>query len=196
MAAIHQQLFAAVVKKHQAEDTALQTFLGQLLKGQYSVYGTSPDLQVQVCNNCPPEAQPLLLCPPCCTQAINQCLNLQDREPAVAHRTAHAAVQPESTCANAWQPKPTVLSFAWTRAQRCMIHRGNAQCITGHGLTLITPTFCCKGLAFPCLYSLYKLPSAELKLDTLFVASHALQGCTWSALLSLSLFLLPHCAGH
>ena len=190
MATIHQQIFAAVIKKHQAEDTALQMFLGHLLKGQYSVYGTSPDLQVQVCNSCPPEAQPSAAVPFLLYTSNQPVFELQGREPAVAHRTVHAAVQPESTCANAWQPNLIVLSSAWTRAKRCMIHRWNAQCIIGHGLTLNTPTLCCKGLAFPCLHSSYKLP--ELKLHTLLVALHVLQCCICSALLPVSLCSCTH----
>lgn len=48
MAAIHEQVFACVVEKHAARDLALQAFLGQLLGGQYTLYGTSPDMQVKV----------------------------------------------------------------------------------------------------------------------------------------------------
>lgn len=48
VAAIHQQVFNSMKEKHQAQDFALQVFLGQLLGGQYSINGTSPNMQVQV----------------------------------------------------------------------------------------------------------------------------------------------------
>ena len=47
MAAIHRDTFANLATKHQDEDVALQASLVQLMEGQYDIYGTSPDLQVQ-----------------------------------------------------------------------------------------------------------------------------------------------------
>jgi hypothetical protein len=48
MAAIHNQVFDNIAQIHKAEDTALHTFLEQLMAGQYNLYSTSPDLHVQV----------------------------------------------------------------------------------------------------------------------------------------------------
>ncbi len=48
MAAIHNQVFDNIAQIHKAEDTALHAFLEQLMAGQYDLYGTSPDLHVQV----------------------------------------------------------------------------------------------------------------------------------------------------
>ena len=48
MAAIHSQVFDNIAQIHKAEDTALHAFLEQLMAGQYDLYGTSPDLHVQV----------------------------------------------------------------------------------------------------------------------------------------------------
>ena len=48
MAAIHNQVFDNIAQVHKAEDTALHAFLEQLMAGQYDLYGTSPDLHVQV----------------------------------------------------------------------------------------------------------------------------------------------------
>lgn len=48
MAAIHNQVFDTIAQIHKAEDTALHAFLEQLMAGQYDLYGTSPDLHVQV----------------------------------------------------------------------------------------------------------------------------------------------------
>lgn len=49
MAAIHTTVFEAAAQMHRADDIALHAFLEQLMAGQYDVYGTSPDLRVQVC---------------------------------------------------------------------------------------------------------------------------------------------------
>lgn len=48
MAAIHSQVFDNIAHIHKAEDTALHAFLEQLMAGQYDLYGTSPNLHVQV----------------------------------------------------------------------------------------------------------------------------------------------------
>ena len=48
MAAIHSTVFDAAAQIHRADDIALHAFLEQLMAGQYDVYGTSPDLRVQV----------------------------------------------------------------------------------------------------------------------------------------------------
>ena len=48
MAAIHSQLFDSIAQIHKAEDTALHAFLERLMAGQYDLYGTSPNLHVQV----------------------------------------------------------------------------------------------------------------------------------------------------
>lgn len=71
MAAIHAQVFPPIIERHQAEDMALQVFLGQLLGGQYSIYGTSPDVHVQVRCSC----------------SYQLCSKVQGRVPTVTYQT-------------------------------------------------------------------------------------------------------------
>ena len=75
MAAIHAQVFRSIIERHQAEDMALQVFLGQLLGGQYSIYGTSPDMHVQVR----------------CSYSYRLDLRVQGRAPVVTYQTVYAA---------------------------------------------------------------------------------------------------------